>query len=199
MSAAETPRVSRGLLIALGAVIGLAALVALWFFVAAPLLEPEPLAAPAPAEAAVDEGTDLEPEATPDPEATPVPETFETFSARDPFQQLVTPVVATDPGAPAADAGGGDADGDDSDPDSGSDDPAPGVRVGQTSVRLIDVFTDDQAVERVRVDVNGTEHTPAEDEQFAERFRVLDITGSCATFLFGDNRFTLCEGETIRK
>lgn len=192
MSAAESPPVSRGLLILLGVVVGLAVLAALWFFVVSPLLDEEPVAGPDPA--ATPEPAP-EPEVTPTPEPTPVPETEEFFTARDPFQQLVRP-AAVAPGPGDDTDGDGDTDGDtDGDPD----DPAPGVRVGQTSVRLIEVFTDASGVERVRVEVNGTEHTPAEGDTFAERFRVLDITNACATFLFGDNRFTLCEGETIRK
>ena len=91
-----------------------------------------------------------------------------------------------------------DDDSDDSD-DTDDSDPAPAVRVGQTSVRLVDVVSGVDGVTRVHVEVNGESYEAAENERFAERFQVLDITGECATFLFGDNRFTLCKGETIRK
>jgi len=51
----------------------------------------------------------------------------------------------------------------------------------------------------VSVAVNGTGYTVAEGAEFGERFRLLDVSGTCATFLFGDSRFTLCEGQSIRK
>jgi hypothetical protein len=206
MSAAEQPPVSRGLLIALGAVVGVAVLVALWFFVVSPLLVDEPLAEPVPAGDVEEEDADepvTAPEELLDPEFEdiPPPETDEVFSARDPFQQLVQ-ASATSPAATGGDGGsggGGDAGTGGSGGDGGGDAPAPAVRVGQTSVRLVEVVTGTDGVTRVLVEVNGESYEAAEDQQFAERFRVLDISGECATFLFGDNRFTLCKGESIRK
>jgi hypothetical protein len=186
VSTAESPRVSRGLLIVLGAVIGIAVVAVLWLFVISPLLDSDPVASPAPAPADREEP---ESEPTPAPDATPVPpETDEFFTARDPFQQLVA--TSSAPSGVGSTAPGS------SDP--GTSDPAPAVRVGQTSIRLVDVATVD-GVTRVEVEVNGESYTAAEGETFAGTLRVLDITGSCATFLFGDSRFTLCSGETIRK
>jgi hypothetical protein len=49
------------------------------------------------------------------------------------------------------------------------------------------------------VTVNGRSYDVAEGETFAQRFRLLDLTGECGTFLFGDSRFVLCEGDEIRK
>ena len=34
---------------------------------------------------------------------------------------------------------------------------------------------------------------------FATNFKVVSLQGSCGTFLFGDERFQLCEGEEILK
>ncbi|MPZ73597.1 MAG: hypothetical protein GEU74_10270, partial [Nitriliruptorales bacterium] len=70
--------------------------------------------------------------------------------------------------------------------------------VGGTTVTVVDVFTDD-GERRATVTVNGTGYTVGEGDTFARRFRLLDISGRCSTLLFGDSRFTLCEGERIRK
>jgi len=61
-------------------------------------------------------------------------------------------------------------------------------------VRLTGVL-DDEA----QVDVNGVVHTVAEDEVFAENFKLLSLSGDCASMLFGDDQFTICEGEEILK
>jgi hypothetical protein len=47
--------------------------------------------------------------------------------------------------------------------------------------------------------VDGTVYTVDEGEQFAESFQLLSINGECATMLYGDDQFTLCEGEEILK
>lgn len=93
-----------------------------------------------------------------------------------------------------------DGDGVDDDVDAvdggGDDDDA---NVGGTTVTLIDVFRAEDGSPRATVSVNGTAHTVEEGDTFASRFRLLDISGECATMLFGDNRFTLCEGDRVRK
>lgn len=198
MSTADTPQVSRTLLVVLGAVVGVAALALLYLFVVQPLLgDAQDVAATTPVPVATDPSP--APGASPTPEVAeddePVSETFEVFTARDPFQQLV---VHRDP----AQTGGG----------GGTPSPTPtgtatptetpttpaDAVVGATTIRLVDVFTDG-GVEKILVTVNGTGYEVAEGETFAQRFRVLDITGDCATLLFGDSRFTLCKGEQIRK
>ena len=98
-------QVSRGLQITLGVVVGLAAIYALWTFVLSPLLagnDGEELGTVDPATPPAvqpTDGVDIDPdtEPLPDEEAeaflgNPVPETFEIFTARDPFQQLVVEV-----------------------------------------------------------------------------------------------------------
>jgi hypothetical protein len=72
------------------------------------------------------------------------------------------------------------------------------AQVGGTTVTLVDVF-DDEGERKATITVNGTGYNVAEGETFGRRFRLLDISGRCATMLFGDSRFTLCEGERIRK
>lgn len=222
MTAPDAAPVSRGLLIVLGVVVGIAALAALYFFVLAPLLEEEPVTAPTPQQTPADDVDDVEDDEDVgelDERPTPVPETFEVFAARDPFQQLVVEPVAAPSGpgdgtAPADGTAPGTTPGaQPTDPTRPGTVPRPGeppprdgvtreppaTRVGATQVRLVDVFVDDEGVTRVAVTVNGSGFEVGEGETFAETFRLLDITDQCATFLFGDSRFTLCRGEEIRK
>jgi hypothetical protein len=114
MTDAAAPRVSRGLAVTLGVVAGLAALAALWLFVAQPLLAEEQaagdaLVAQTPVATPIQADPTDEPEDDPDAEpegdlGEPLPETFEVFSARDPFQQLVE-VTRTEAGEGSATGG----------------------------------------------------------------------------------------------
>lgn len=150
-----------------------------------------------------------EPVPTEEPTTEPelVPETFEVFSARDPFQQLVpsgstsaegTTVAASGTGTSATPDTAADTAGTDggSAPVDGSTDSAPAA-VGATQVQLVETEADSS--DEVVVSVNGTAHRAAAGEVFADRFRVLDVDGDCAALLFGDSRFSLCEGESITK
>lgn len=221
---------SRTLMIALA---GVAAAVLLAVFVIVPLLfsgdDDEQADPAAQAGQAVDAGADVagdpaedadgedadagDPDAEdPGSDTGPVDETFEVFSARDPFQQLVSDeqaaatVDGADSGQAAAEDGAEDTGEDavidfDGDQDSAEDDldPPEDASVGGTTVSLVEVFEDDDGAQAVQVLVNGTGYEAAAEQDFAKRFRVLEIDASCATFLFGDQRFTLCEGESIRK
>jgi hypothetical protein len=51
----------------------------------------------------------------------------------------------------------------------------------------------------VKVSVDGTSHTAAEGDTFADDFLVLDVGSACATFESDSGRFTLCEGEAVLK
>lgn len=257
-------QVSRPLQILLGVVVGLAALYALWTFVLSPLLggdddlvEDAPIVAPAPADGDdVPGDTDVPVDgATEVPDiddvaggllGAPVPETFEIFTARDPFQQLVVEAgeeggqqVAADvpdgavsdddadrdddaddgdSGTPAAtptqptttsDAGAGNEDGEAA--AEGDDLTTQGQRpatpreiydpqastAGNTAVTLTAVSAD--GTEQVTVTIDEVDHVVTEGEVFADRFQLLDIDGRCATMLYGDSRFVICEGETIQK
>lgn len=202
-STVEQPKVSRGLLVTLGVVVAVAAAAALWLFVVQPLLLDEPFVAevpervtdgadtPAGAEApAADTEAPPAEEAGADPAAGGEPADSQVLTARDPFQPLV---VEADPTAMAAAgtaptaASGGDTA------------PAPETVVGATTVRLADVFTRPDGQPVVLVTVDAVSYEVGEGEVFAERFRVLDIAEQCATFLYGDSRFSLCKGEEIRK
>ena len=102
--------------------------------------------------------------------ATGTVETFEVFASRDPFAPLV--------GDKHGEAGGV-------------------VDEDAEVVRLVDAAGD--GVAGAQVDVNGTVHTVAEGETFAENFKLLSVSGDCASILYGDDQFTICEGEEIFK
>jgi hypothetical protein len=229
---AAAPSRVRLLLVLLGASV---IAVVVYLFLVAPLLAgaPQPVAADdAPLAATVqNDPFGQDPQGDPDappleaPESTPLPETFEVFTSRDPFQQLVdadsggggstssgtTSPGTTSPGttSPGTTSPGTTSPGTTSPGTTtpgttspGTTPPAstspPATRVGTTVIRVVEVSRTD-GVERVTITVNGTGHTVGEGETFARSFRVLDITGDCATLLFGDSRFTLCAGEEIRK
>jgi hypothetical protein len=191
-------------------------LVLAWFFFLRGGGEPEETAAPI-----------VPPTTTPEPEPSPTVtivkpprkgpvETFEVFAPKDPFKPLVS----------AASLGGGTATGTQGGTETGGTNgtgttegtgttgpgtaPAPGTgnssgnggggsrNVEGHTVKLIDVFTD-KGRQRAQVQVNGTVYTVDEGETFAENFKVLSISGGCASLLFGDDQFTICEGEEILK
>ena len=115
-------------------------------------------------------------------------ETFEVFAPKDPFKPLTPEAGAEGDGAGA---GGND------DAGTGGDGSA-NRNVAGHSVKLVDVFDDDGEL-RAQVQVDSTVYTVSEDEVFADNFQVLSISGECASMLFGDDQFTLCEGEEILK
>lgn len=147
-----------------------------------------------------------------DEELPPIGETFEVFSARDPFQQLVSEstggevaVVGGEPtsndggtatgGDPGGDSGGAeDADGGDADGDA----PPASTSEDGTTVVVEDVFSEDGAA-RVLLTANGTAYTLGEGETFATNWRVEAIDDPCVTLLYGDQARLVCEGESIRK
>ncbi|MBI4259253.1 MAG: hypothetical protein HY658_01685 [Actinobacteria bacterium] len=64
--------------------------------------------------------------------------------------------------------------------------------IGGHTVVLLSIFEQNGEL-MAQVEVDGTVYTVSEGETFAGSFRLVDIDGTCATFLFGDERFTLCE------
>ncbi|HEX2294790.1 MAG TPA: hypothetical protein VHN37_05720 [Actinomycetota bacterium] len=141
-------------------------------------------------------------------------ETFEVFAPKDPFKPLITPETDAeeDTSPPAGDVdadGDGQADtgtdtgtGDGTGTGTGTDDGTGGGDGGETvgghRVSLVDVFRGEDGP-RAQVQVDGTVYTVDEGEQFAQSFQLLSINGECATMLYGDDQFTLCEGEEIVK
>ncbi|HZJ04452.1 MAG TPA: hypothetical protein VFD59_03160 [Nocardioidaceae bacterium] len=187
-----------------------------WFFFLRPGGEPaQPQSSPTPA--STDDGAataqkegDDEAAATKDAkkdgnQKEPV-ETFELFASKDPFEPLIdatptagaTAPVTTTPGTTTP----GVTDPGTTDPgttDPGTTDPGTGGQaVGGHTVRLVDVFSQDGSP-RAQVSVDGSVYTVAEGETFADNFQLTSVSGTCATMLFGDDQFTLCEGEEILK
>lgn len=140
------------------------------------------------------------------PRRRPV-ETFEVFAPKDPFKPLLTVGVATGTSGAVASpttVTGSTSQGSGSAPSGGSDISGDGggsgnsQDVGGRRVRLIDTFRADGEL-RARIQVDGTVYTVGEGDRFAENFEVVSISGSCASLLYGDDQFSLCEGEEILK
>jgi hypothetical protein len=127
--------------------------------------------------------------ATPTPTVTSTapPETGQAFEGKDPFQPLVVAV----PPAP-----------------SGSPTPTPtgsvtGVNGGNNNssavtVTLLDVRKQGGKLVAT-VDVNSKDYNVSQGQTFANDFRVLSLSSSCGTFVFGDERFSLCIGQQVNK
>lgn len=220
----DQQQVSKGLLITLGVVAAIGVAAALWVFVVQPMMsdESEPVAVDdqvdgaepdaAEADPAPDaegdepddpsgdgEGDDAEDEDGEDSDAEPAEDdpldSTQVVNARDPFTQLVTDTsggggTAGDGSATGGGSTGGDTAGD------GGDDQAD---VDSTTVTLVDIYTGDDDLQRASIEVDETGYDVLEGETFADNFQLLDIAEDCATMLYGDSRFTLCEGDRVRK
>lgn len=68
-------------------------------------------------------------------------------------------------------------------------------------VSLLEVFTDQAGRVVASVRVNDVTHQVGEGDEFATSYRVLDLNVQtrCGEFLFGDDRFGLCEGDETLK
>jgi hypothetical protein len=162
-------------------------------------------------------------ETTPD-EETPAPSeapaevvqarvtSYEVFLARDPFEPVIPeaqPAAAGPTTSPTTSPTAAPTTSPTSSPTSPTSSPttspAPGGCVtgqavscdGQT-VSLVDVFTEDGVASAV-VQVNDTLYEVAANEVFADSYRVLSIEPPCVTLQYGDDRFSLCEGESVLK
>jgi hypothetical protein len=124
---------------------------------------------------------------TASPSPTSPPETGEQFEGKDPFQPLVV-AIALPSGGPTPSQTPG---------------PTTGVTGGSTTtpamtVTLLNIFT--QGGKRfATVEVDGKDYTAGVGETFATNFRVISLSSSCGTFVFGDERFSLCVGQEVRK
>lgn len=224
----DQQQVSKGLLITLGVVAAIGVAAALWVFVLQPLTaddvdtvavddeadttEPEPDAEPAPEPDGEpdDPGEDADPEGGEgaDEAEDDALETTQVVNARDPFTQLVadtdgdggTGGAATGGAATGGDSasGGGTATGGAGDGgDSGDGDDQ--ADVDSTTVTLVTIYTGDDGLQRAAVEVDEAGYDVLEGDTFAGNFQLLDIADECATMLYGDSRFTLCEGDRVRK
>ncbi len=207
--ATAPPRAGRNLtggqtaLLVLGALV--LVLAALWFFVLRGEPAVETTAPPVPVPAA---SPTPEPEETTRPRNRPI-ETFEVFAPKDPFRPALAAAAATGTtgtttnGATGTDAtngaGAGGTNGGNGVPAGrGGGGDGGGENIGGRRVRLVDVFSEGRR-QRARVQVDGTVYTVSEGDRFADNFELLSIEGQCASLLYGDDQFTLCEGEEILK
>lgn len=208
----------RTLLIALGAVVVLGLL---WLFVISPLLGGDGDDAPITSQGSQatggaatggttgDSATDTGGETV-----TELPiETYEVFLARDPFQPVITGVANTT-GGTGGTTGDGSTGGTGGTATGGTTTGGTGGTGGTTTgggcvsqgetvcdgqvVSLVDVFVED-GQERAIIQVDSTLYTVGEGDLFAANFRVLTIDPPCVTLLYGDDRFSLCEGEQVLK
>jgi hypothetical protein len=133
-------------------------------------------------------------------------ETFEVFAPKDPFDPLITEDEGgttdgdtTGDGTTTDTGTGTDGDGDGVVDDGGTTD-GDGDGDGAADVRghtVELVATLDGGSAQVQVD--STVYRVSEGEQFAQNFELVSVSGDCATLLYGDDQFTLCEGEEILK
>lgn len=140
---------------------------------------PRPTGTATPTESPAPEPTDRE---------RPPVASDDTFEGRDPFE----PVVILNP--PDGNGNGGGGGGGNGDGNGGAIDGNGDTKI----IRLVDIFESDG--ERLAVvEVDGDEFTVAEGETFDDNIRVIDLTRRCGTFVFGDERFTLCIGQEVQK
>lgn len=126
---------------------------------------------------------------TPTVTSTTPPETGQAFEGKDPFQPLVVAVPAGPSGSPA--------------PTPTPTGSVTGVNGGNNSssavtVTLLDIRKQSGKLVAT-VDVNGKDYNVSEGQTFANNFRVLSLSSSCGTFVFGDERFSLCIGQQVNK
>ncbi len=124
---------------------------------------------------------------TPTVTATAPPETGQSFEGKDPFQPLVVAVPAGPSGSPSPTPTGS----------------ITGVNGGNNNssavtVTLVDIRKQSGKLVAT-VDVNGKDYNASEGQTFASNFRVLSLNSSCGTFVFGDERFSLCIGQQVNK
>jgi hypothetical protein len=119
---------------------------------------------------------------------------IQSFTGRDPFS---VPPALTPPPPPTSPGGsptGSQSPNPSSSPTSSPTAPGGGSsrNVGGSTVVLLDIFQRDGAT-RVQVEVDGTVFDVGIGEQFSGgRFELRSVADNCATFLFGDEQFTLC-------
>jgi hypothetical protein len=117
---------------------------------------------------------------------------IQSFTGRDPFS--VPPALSPSPPPSPPDESPSPANGGTVSPTPSPTAPGDGSsqNVGGSTVVLLDIFERDGAT-RVQVEVDGTVYDVGIGEQFAGgTFELRSVGATCATFLFGDEQFTLC-------
>jgi hypothetical protein len=126
------------------------------------------------------------------PTTTPAP--VAVFTGRDPFSKPAAFLVTSSPGSSS---GSSSTSGPPSSSSSGPPPTQPGggsaQSIGGHQVVLLDTFTVN-GQERAQVEIDGTVYNVSIGESFGPggRFELRSVSGDCATFLFGDESFTLC-------
>ncbi len=142
------------------------------------------------------------PSAAPSTTPTTVPQPVAVFTGRDPFSKPGAFVTASSSsgsptGSPTSGSGSGSGTGS---PSSSSSSPPPtqpgngsSESVGGHQVVLLDTFTANGQT-RAQVEIDGTVYNVSVGESFGpgNRYELRSVSGDCATFLFGDESFTLC-------
>lgn len=144
----------------------------------------------------------------------PAPETFEVFSTKNPFMPLVAmaPAVAESPssgGSTVVDEGPVPVPGSfEADPEVQPEPTPTGASGGSATaprpaqrVAVLEVFDGEDGGPRTSVRVNDTVYEVGEGERFATSYQVVELVvdEGCGQFLFGDDRFRVCEGEELLK
>lgn len=146
---------------------------------------PTPTASPPPAVTSPPPG--------PPPDREPPPRAFGFFGGRDPFVPLVSAEPAGAAPAEPAEPGEEPTEPIEPIPPGAEEDEQEGITMGGERVAVVDVFVRG-GQEVVQVTVGDRSFVVSEGETFARNFKVVAIDDPCATFLFGDERFTDCEG-----
>jgi hypothetical protein len=122
--------------------------------------------------------TTVAPGATTTPAATtfPPPTTFPPVTTTSTFPPPPPPTTTTTPPP----GGGGD----------GGEHPGNKILIGGHDVKLISVAGGGTELD---VTVDGKLYTVEPGATFDDNFKLVKIDGKCATFLFGDQSFELCE------
>ncbi|MDQ6650898.1 MAG: hypothetical protein M3Z02_12395 [Actinomycetota bacterium] len=114
---------------------------------------------------------------------------------RDPFKALyVAPAAAVAPAVGAAPAAGAAA------PAAAAPAaaaPAAPTKSGTSQVALVGVDSVN-GKQVATTKVGDASFSPAVGDVFAKTFKLVSVTGSCATYLHGDVRFALCPGQTFQ-
>jgi hypothetical protein len=120
-------------------------------------------------------------EQSPNDDSRGAVETSELFAPKDPF----APLISTSEGA------GGRA--------AGASTKASRGKAGKGERRVVLVAASSRRGGGAEVQVNGVAYTVTRGETFADHFKLLAASGECVAMLFGDQEFTLCEGDEILK
>jgi len=142
-------------------------------------------------------GPTVGPSVGPSGEPTGGPSPSPIFSGRDPFSvppQFQATASPTDGSTSSPTDGGSPTTSPTGSPTTSPTAPSNGAStvVGGHTVVLLDTFTNN-GVQMAQVEVDGTIYNVAEGDSFSGgTFELRDVAGNCATFLYGDESFTLC-------